>query len=597
MQSPSKPHKKHIATIEDAPVCNLPELTVDNALGYLVELLKKLNDKAAARGVSVLEVRAMDIFDRAYDPSGIAYLLYVANEIEKKKQEIENKTRVKLRFKQEYNNEKYQAMLHFFPNFPENFQLALDLNKDKKEEDILKAAMDARNIARSKEAVKIAAKASDAAASCAEQATQMSEHVAIIEQARGLSAFMKKLQAESDKELKDFRDKSEAKRAADELAEAQKKARQAEEKAAIEKRIADQRREDEANEKNSMAERKTQRRPTLPDPVEEKKYPVTEIKEVKHGLLEKAQAKLEHINAEAKNYPDFQFHFEKKAAITEEVINYLKEKTRGVKPEVLDEKYDKEIILTFLAKKKFADVNFKKRCLNTLKHYHQRILEEKYCMDVKRAEKNEAMLFLLEDMIIIEQEASFKRALAYLLEQTAQLTDDNVLKTPLITLHKELAKIENKIQPKDLPTIMNVMKTIPIPTPDHQVTINDLRKYQHALIQAENTSLGNRPWNKTRIGMLCFGILGAVSGLALVGFSVATLVLSHGLVTPIVWGGIKIGLGLLITGSAMVYSSTTWKRNSLFSSAYEVSYKASKFSYQNSLEVKDRHYNAKHLVA
>lgn len=543
-----KPKKKHMAIIKNSSEqeskepnenINLSQLKFDKALAFLAELLKKINTKAAANGVNALQVRAIDRFDREYDPSGISYLVYFANEIEKKKKEIENVKQVNLRFKKENNNEQCLALIHFFPNFPENFKLAPAFNKSKTEEEIIQAANDARKAVKSADAAKQAADAAQRSVEAAEaaqravvradQAVADLQNTDIIKEARiaakNCVAALYKEHFEQPAARVEAA-KAEAARAKTE-AEAEIKIA-LKEKADLDRELAKlrDRLEQQDREKAKISSVTSH----------EAKHEVKEIKQtptkmadnkVSETLLVQAQKKLQKLSTkprEAKKY------FEKQVTILEEVVDLLKEKTAIVKvkksePEqkaLLSAAFDelkcesrneplleeylfaKDIIVTLLDKNKFLlEPRFEQLFLDRLKvyykNYDQSIMSGKINRALVKTNKNDAIIFLLEDIITMANEASLEKRLAHLLHEANKLPQDNVLKAPVLAFHTELSKVKDKIKKDDVPKMINLIKTIPIPK-------GDLQAYEAALKEAETISIGNTPWKKSKIGLICAGI-------------------------------------------------------------------------------------------
>lgn len=162
------------------------------------------------------------------------------------------------------------------------------------------------------------------------------------------------------------------------------------------------------------------------------------------------------------------------------------------------------------------------------------------------------------------------------------------IKTVADNMYNELQSEYDKghITTENLSQIRQVIKTVPIPTPNHTINNRDLIQYTKALKEAEKTSLGKMPWRNTKIGFLCVGLLGMAAGLALIGVSLTTLVFSHGVSAPLSLGGLKIGWDLLLASGALLTAAAgglalyecnlLTKKNTLFSNAYGVRDKARK---------------------
>src|SRR5580700_4509473 len=136
---------ERIAEIQNVPEDNRPdEESPTSEKSNLNNLQAQINAQIPEKP---LQVRTKDSFDDKYGEDGRSYLIYFANEINKKLKEIRKKITLTLPKESEEQRKACKAFKLFFPYYPSSFELGKQWRNNKSCEEILSAANKARRAA------------------------------------------------------------------------------------------------------------------------------------------------------------------------------------------------------------------------------------------------------------------------------------------------------------------------------------------------------------------------------------------------------------------------------------------------------------------
>ncbi len=133
-------------------------------------------------------------------------------------------------------------------------------------------------------------------------------------------------------------------------------------------------------------------------------------------------------------------------------------------------------------------------------------------------------------------------------------TTQGLLANAALEMHNEIekAKTNNKITEDDRPKLTNIMNcTIACLTENKS---ENTKAFNKAIDEAEKAhmSIGDIPWEKTKIRAICLGIGAILLGSLFIGLSLASLVPSWGWTAPFAIAGINVGWNIIAYGATVL---------------------------------------------